>query len=31
MLECGPSDVALFTPKSWPVDPIERTSHKVIG
>ncbi|KAK3607380.1 hypothetical protein CHS0354_022540, partial [Potamilus streckersoni] len=28
VLECGPSDAPLFTPKSWPVDPVERISHK---
>ncbi|XP_041376240.1 protein broad-minded-like isoform X2 [Gigantopelta aegis] len=27
-LECGPSDDLIFTPRSWPVDTIERTSHK---
>jgi hypothetical protein len=27
--ECGPIDITLFTPKSWPVDPIDRTVHKV--
>jgi hypothetical protein len=30
VLECGPLDTVLFTPKAWPVDPIERSSHKVI-
>ena len=29
VLECGPYDVTLFKPKSWPVDPIERSAHKV--
>lgn len=29
VLECGPLDTVLFTPKHWPVDPIERASHKV--
>ncbi|XP_048254918.1 protein broad-minded-like isoform X2 [Haliotis rufescens] len=27
-LECGPSDEPVFTPKSWPVDAIDRLSHK---
>ncbi|ESO96909.1 hypothetical protein LOTGIDRAFT_231711 [Lottia gigantea] len=27
-LECGVSDVPVYTPKSWPVDVIDRGSHK---
>ncbi|XP_012936761.1 protein broad-minded [Aplysia californica] len=27
-LECGPQDIPVFTPKSWPVDPIDRASQK---
>lgn len=29
VLECGASDTPLFTPKSWSVDAIDRSSHKV--
>ncbi|XP_052063658.1 protein broad-minded-like isoform X2 [Mytilus californianus] len=28
VLESSPLDTVLFTPKAWPVDPIERSSHK---
>ncbi|KAL4234490.1 hypothetical protein ACF0H5_006135 [Mactra antiquata] len=28
VIECGIIDITLFTPKSWPVDPIDRTVHK---
>ncbi|XP_061197318.1 protein broad-minded-like [Saccostrea echinata] len=28
VLECGASDTPLFTPKSWSVDTIDRSSHK---
>lgn len=28
VLECGASDTPLFTPKSWSVDAIDRSSHK---
>ncbi|XP_053402163.1 protein broad-minded-like isoform X2 [Mercenaria mercenaria] len=28
VIECGPIDITLFTPKTWPVDPIDRTVHK---
>jgi len=28
-IECGKTDITLFTPKSWPVDPIDKSSHKV--
>ncbi|GFO20670.1 protein broad-minded [Plakobranchus ocellatus] len=27
-LECGPQDTPVFTPKTWPVDPIDRLSQK---
>ncbi|KAI8790403.1 protein broad-minded [Biomphalaria glabrata] len=27
-LECGPQDVPVFTPKSWPIDPVDRSSQK---
>lgn len=27
-LECGPQDTPVFTPKTWPVDPIDRSSQK---
>ncbi|XP_059144454.1 protein broad-minded-like isoform X2 [Physella acuta] len=27
-IECGPQDIPAFTPKSWPVDPIDRNSQK---
>lgn len=29
VLECGALDTPLFTPKSWSVDAIDRSSHKV--
>ncbi|CAG2217907.1 unnamed protein product [Mytilus edulis] len=28
VIESSPLDTVLFTPKAWPVDPIERSSHK---
>ncbi|XP_052230944.1 protein broad-minded-like isoform X2 [Dreissena polymorpha] len=28
VIECGPIDITLFTPKSWPVDPIDKSLHK---
>ncbi|KAH9488114.1 hypothetical protein Btru_065340, partial [Bulinus truncatus] len=27
-LECGPQDVPVFAPKSWPIDPVDRNSQK---